>query len=418
MTLPLPYLTLSCTILIASGCTLATKEKEVSPIPERGETLLPTLNQQQFIVNPLDKNHVHSKSKDNSSIDWTGIERVLDQAEAQTESRLVAVFSLRDSLGSWYHYHLQPLGFSPEAMEEAGDGTQLFIYEPDSDELGSVPRIAIARIPAGERAFKEMEAWILPILPKTYSTEKSPLNIQKSTCSWKEVAPAASVCWAGGCSYYPPIYELVCEGPPSGNDDGGSDPNMRWPVGGGGPGPGGSGSGNPDECRPPYGCPDEGDPEPCNTGIAELDDPNVQQGLKDLWEDSNYDTDGNPNPEHERKEQVGFIVPNGYGGYALQQLQSPSFIISQGPCKVEFNIPNNLSSSTIFVHTHPYKNGERQYKCEAGDSFVYRSFPVRKDDKETLDRLGLDKGMFIDAEKIVFYDEKGKITKMIDRCGY
>jgi|GEM_PF-2127009 len=416
MTLPIPSLALSCTILLASGCTLATKEKEVSPIPERGETLLPTLNQQQFIVNPLDKNHVHAKSKDNSSIDWTGIERVLDQAEAQTESRLVAVFSLRDSLGSWYHYHLQPLGFSPEAMKEAGDRTQLFIYEPDSDELGSVPRIAIARIPAGERAFKEMEAWILPILPKTYSTEKSPLNIQKSTCSWKEVAPAASVCWAGGCSYYPPIYELVCEGPPSGNDDGGSDPNMRWPVGGGGPGGGSGGPPAGEECRPPYGCPDEGDPEPCNTGIAELDDPNVQQGLKDLWEDSNYDTDGNPNPEHERKEQVGFIVPNG-NGFTFQQLPQ-SLIVSQGPCDVTFRV-SNISPNSIFVHTHPYNNGESQSHCVSAVSRpIYSSIPVREADKKALNAMNVTKGIVIDNENIVYFNNQGNIEYLIERCGY
>lgn len=222
-------------------------------LPESGETLLPNLASNKFIGTP-NKAESYAKSTTNSSLDWAPIERLLQQAQDETKEELIAVFSVRDSMGAWYNYYLQPLSFSPDAMEQANGETQLFIYELNSDDVGSVPRIAIAQIPKGEYAFKEMEAWIVPKLEfellKNQNIEKGKSDFY---CNTVLVAPAASACWPGGCSYYEPIYDVVCEGSPSGNNDGGDDSNWDWPVGGGGS-PGGGSGGGTDECRPPFGC--------------------------------------------------------------------------------------------------------------------------------------------------------------------
>ncbi|GAB5410762.1 MAG: hypothetical protein BalsKO_31270 [Balneolaceae bacterium] len=94
------------------------------------------------------------------------------------------------------------------------------------------------------------------------------------------------------------------------------------------------------------------------------------------------------------------------------------FIQEDGPCSIDFIIPNGIPSSVIFVHSHPYKNGEVQNACEAGNSFIYRTYPVKDKDKRTLDKLGVDKGVYIDAEKIIVYDKKGRIIQTTNRCGY
>lgn len=68
-----------------------------------------------------------------------------------------------------------------------------------------------------------------------------------------------------------------------------------------------------DECdlpNPPYWCPADDDeedeePEPCATGYGFIDDPNIQQALQTLWENSNYGNRENPNPDSTRVEQGG-----------------------------------------------------------------------------------------------------------------
>ena len=60
------------------------------------------------------------------SVSWSEIESILEVAQEQSERELVAVFSLRDSTGSWYNYFVQPLGFSPEAIDHSEGGNSTF----------------------------------------------------------------------------------------------------------------------------------------------------------------------------------------------------------------------------------------------------------------------------------------------------
>ncbi|MBO6523243.1 MAG: hypothetical protein JJ971_05410 [Balneolaceae bacterium] len=248
-------LILSIFLITGQACT-TNSDNDFSPIKEKGKTLLPNLNMEKFIPENSLGGEIRSKTEGATTIEWESIEKLLKQAQDQTEAELIAVFSIRDSMGVWYNYYLQPLGFSPQAMEEANGKTQLFVYELDKDGIGSVPRIAIAVIPKGEQAFEEMENWILPKVDTEPEQEKL-----KSTCEYVKVAPAATVCWRGGCTYYPPIYEWDCSG------GGSSNPSWNWPTDDGDKS-GGSGSGGIEEntktdcnplelylCGPPSGVP-------------------------------------------------------------------------------------------------------------------------------------------------------------------
>ena len=333
-------------------------------------------------------------------------QNILKSLKKQHKEELIALFSIRDTVENMYSYYVQPLAFSPKAMEEANGETQLFLYELGFDEKGSVPRIAIASIPAGEQAFKEMEEWILP---KTINSKKE----KGINCRWERTQPAAWACWIGGCSYYPEVYEYVCDEGPIGNDDGG-DGGWNWPEGGGGGDPGGGGGSNPDECRPPYGCEEETEEEPCNTGIPEIDAQSTQDAMKQLWAESNYQ-DENPTPENYRKERGGYIIPTSWG-YNFQKINE-NLIVSSNSCVLTFKA-SNVPSDAIFVHSHPYNNGEYQTNCFSGKRYIYSTIPAKTADVETLKKLGFTKGIAIDAEAILLYNSNGSIIRLIERCGY
>ncbi len=403
-------LVLGIFLIIGQACTTHS-DNDFSPIRENGKTLLPNLKAEKFIPENSLEGEVRTKVDGSSTIEWESIDKLLKQAQDQSEAELIAVFSVRDSLGSWYNYYLQPLGFSPLAMEEANGKTKVFMYELNKDDIGTVPRIAIAVIPEGEKALKEMENWILPKV----DTEKEQQKL-KNTCEYVKVAPAASVCWRGGCTYYPPIYEWDCSG------GGSSDPSWNWPADDGDKSGGsGTGSGEPgkdgkdDECLPPYVDINGECMQPCKTGEPELDSPNVQSGLASIWNDSNYGSNSNPNPESQRKEHVAFIVPNSFGGYSFQRLPNSRYK-SQTACKAIFTSPS-LPAGAILVHTHPYSNGDLQRECISGMSFRYRNH-VGIEDGKTLTKLGLKKGVIIDADQIIIFDENKNVLKRETRCGY
>lgn len=175
-----------------------------------------------------------------------------------------------------------------------------------------------------------------------------------------------------------------------------------------------------DPCRehPP------GDPErpvycdvPCTTGNSILDDPTIQLGFEGMWEDSHYGSDSDPNPESQRREQVAFLVPGASGNYILQRLAS-HLIVESGPCRNRFKKPNNLPEGTIFVHTHPYSAGDEQNHCIPGKTLIYDN-EVGVEDRPTLDSMGLDLGIILDADKIImFTTDESEEPILIDRCGY
>lgn len=247
-------------VVFIISCDINQIEKDsFTEISDGGISLLPESGSEKFIISDLVNNVV--KGKASEAVSWSEIESVIESAKAQTSRDLVAVFSVRDSTGSWYNYYVQPLGFSPGAVEESGGETQLFIYELEPDSLSSVPRIAVASIPKGDQAYSEMEAWIHPQIENQVHNKLIDLNsnyIQDDLyCDYQEVVPGGTSCstWGGvtECTYYFPIYDTVCYG----GSDGSS--IWNWPSNGGGSNDG-SGSGN---CEPPYFCgtPEEADVE-------------------------------------------------------------------------------------------------------------------------------------------------------------
>lgn len=344
--------------------------------------------------------------------------KILRKAQEQTGSELVAVFSVRDSSDTHYNYYLQPLGFSPESMEEANGKTQLFIYELNKDHKGSVPRIAIAVIPAGERAFKEMEAWILP---------KRKNEKHKSDCSWVQVVSESETCdWTGQCWEHSPIYDYICGGSPSGNDDGGDDPDWNWPTGGGGGNSSpGSGDGNPDECNPPYGCEDQ--PEPCNIQEESiLNDNQIQFALNDIWEDSGVNQSiEDSQPIEDRREKGGFVINNnGALGFIPFPSDWGSTACSVDPPGDYLNdIPSNL---VAIVHSHPFfkdENTTSPLVCGSENGQTNYSSGTNLDDIGTLIAIASElgnfsiKGYIIDGYSIVRYTTIGQI-ETFERCGY
>lgn len=421
-------LVLSFLLIVGQACT-TNINNEFSPIKEKGKTLLPNLNVEKFVPeNSLGGDTKTKTGGGNTTIDWHSIEKLLAQAQDQTEAELIAVFSVRDSLGVWYNYYLQPLGFSPKAMEEANGKTQIFIYELNKDDAGSVPRIAVAIIPEGEQAFKEMEHWILPRVETEPEQEKL-----KTTCEYVKVAPEASVCWRGGCTYYPAIYEWQCNG------GGSSDPSWNWPDDGSGSGGSGSGGSEPgkdgtnEECLPPY--VDIGGEcvQPCQTGEPALDDPDVSEKINDLWEGSNFS--GN---QFDRKEQGGWIIKNPTtNDYSFQEFPSSWVRLA---CKIEpsqeFTLPSNVIG---VIHTHPFSTGEKMWSCLGlSESFInqfkssleqavekYENTPSPDDIMFLNDinqQTGLDiDGYIIDESGVIKYDKSTDVENVnsmskFDRC--
>ena len=156
----------------------------------------------------------------------------------------------------------------------------------------------------------------------------------------------------------------------------------------------------------------ETDPEPCDTNNPVLDNQYIQTKLDELWADTNYGPDSNPNPENQRKEQVAIIASNGYGGYQFFQLD-----VQSTSCIANFGVPNNLPNDAILVHTHPFKKGDI-LQCTPGRSYEYDHQPG-KEDRPTLDKVGLEQGIILDAEKIImFTPDESETPTLIDRCGY
>ena len=140
-----------------------------------------------------------------------------------------------------------------------------------------------------------------------------------------------------------------------------------------------------------------------------------QGALNELWNDSNADQS-----QSERKEQGGFLVPNGYDdGYTFQRLQ-PSQITQQNEYSLRFTFPaGGLPSGAVYVHTHPYANTERM-RTVPGPSRRYGNW-VGKEDRRALRRMNVSEGIIVDGDKIIFYRASGSGSSGYadyGRCGY
>lgn len=140
-----------------------------------------------------------------------------------------------------------------------------------------------------------------------------------------------------------------------------------------------------------------------------------QGALNQLWTDSNFNQS-----ESSRLEQGGFLVPNSYNDDLTFQRLQPSNVTQQTPCKLRFQAPSDLPDGTIYVHTHPYTNGEQQNHCDTPIPVEYDN-EVGVEDRPALQQMTLNEGLILDADKIIFYkadgnDPEGYAT--YDRCGY
>lgn len=116
-------------------------------------------------------------------------------------------------------------------------------------------------------------------------------------------------------------------------------------------------------------------------------------------------------------EKGGFIVPGADGGYIFQPMPS-HLITSEGPCHIQFTPPADLPEGAIYVHTHPYKNGEEQNHCTPGETLIYENV-VGDSDPASLGSMGITRGLIIDADMILSYTpnpSQAPITH--NRCGY
>ena len=195
--------------------------------------------------------------------------------------------------------------------------------------------------------------------------------------------------------------------------------------GGGGLGDGGgSGDGGGGDTGSP---PDPGTvTDTCYTGDAIIDDPEVFGVFDRLWTQSNY---GPEVPHSERREQGGWIVGDGSGGFAFIEFPSEW---DHTPCSIGFpelvTPPPNLVG---WVHTHPYRDGELLVECEGTRlpdgteiPFTYRGDPSHDDDATTRAlRQSIApgiKGYIIDADHIAWFtgDDTPETVGDYPRCGY
>lgn len=173
----------------------------------------------------------------------------------------------------------------------------------------------------------------------------------------------------------------------SGGDDSGGDRGGGDPVGGGG----GGGAENSDEPDDPE------DPDPCDTGDAHLDAPNVYGGFEQLWAQS----------IENGVEQGGWIVQDG-DSFRLVPFRNADY----SPCGIDIN-ESPPAGTVAMVHTHPWP----LFTVDPCGN-VNTGTPS-DEDVAALQALGLSTGYLLDANGIGKYNAtSGESARRIGRCGY
>lgn len=165
------------------------------------------------------------------------------------------------------------------------------------------------------------------------------------------------------------------------------------------------------------------DTVPCETGDPVLDDPQVQAGFADLWQDSNPDA-----TMANRRERGGWIVqtPLGY------QVQPFPDSWTQNACAIDMPAGTAPPAGTVaWVHTHPYVYNELMTGCEPTIVFGIAAYSRHKNQPSEFDGLvgpAVDQpdlpGYIIDNEKVTKFthdpnsSHNSQIDGQNDRCGY
>ena len=162
-----------------------------------------------------------------------------------------------------------------------------------------------------------------------------------------------------------------------------------------------------DECLtddPPSYCDEE-----CDTGNPFVDNTEAQDVFKLLWQLSRYDK-----PEHERLEQAAFMWINPDGSIGWKAVQGEGYII-QTNCDLNVYVPSDLPPNSVFVHTHPYKNGEIQNHCGDRQRQYFSDF-INDIDRMMLEHDNISSGIFIDKDNVTMYTEDKSEDNTVKRC--
>jgi hypothetical protein len=164
--------------------------------------------------------------------------------------------------------------------------------------------------------------------------------------------PAVEVtaCQYGG--WYPD-----CKDPaPSGGTVAPTSPSApQEPSSGGGTSGGGTPVQPPDTTKRPA----------CNTGDPVLDSKAIQDVMRQLWLSSNPTATST----WSRKEQGGWIVSDGHGGYSFMAFNDVTYqACSITPNNGSYPVPPPGVQVIAWLHTHPYEFGEWAEACKYRDN--------------------------------------------------
>lgn len=224
------------------------------PIPGKGNNPIP------FVEGTSYKTHEIKQGASNQSgtknINWNRITPVLKKVQRKLNHKYVALFSVIDSTGKHYSYHLQKLTFSDKSLKGSNGKVRPFLYEVTGED--GLTRLAVAFIPDSEWAKYKMSLWLQPKGARVKGRKyKENLTAPAfSTCQFKKVDEYA-ICRYNKESglYYDcspvEVYKYICPGN-GGSDYGGtdgsgtgSDDPWNWPDdSGGGPSDGSGGTGD------------------------------------------------------------------------------------------------------------------------------------------------------------------------------
>jgi hypothetical protein len=129
----------------------------------------------------------------------------------------------------------------------------------------------------------------------------------------------------------------------------------------------------------------------------------------------------------DRREQGGWILNDGAGGYRFQAFPAEW---AREPCAIDIAPGTTPPSGTVaWVHTHPYALGEKLTSCEAQVTqygtfhLNYTGESSKDDDRVQTYWTGLGYGLrayIMDGSGIVQYDGSGDRTRDVKhaRCGF
>ena len=251
--------------------------------------------------------------------------------------------SVRASGGSYrYRYGSMDLHFPAPTLSSTG-ATVEYRYRAESVDGDTLVMIN-CRIPATPAAIQYTNRRFgisegrLRIVPDRAGVVSTAGCVEDGLCHMEALVVVVETCpdatWTLGD-------DGVCKSTRGGGAAGGGSTGGDW-------GDAGSGGGDsPDPGTPPA---------PCNSDTYPvLNSPGVQDGMQQLWNDTNPDY----GDKIARTERGGWIVPAAGGGYTIRPFGDEAVA---EPCGIDFNgvVPPGAIG---YVHTHPWRTGESMESC-------------------------------------------------------